>query len=110
MIGTGVKTFSAIRPANGRLRRLWLEAADETEAHEFCLHIGAGLEGEAQRPESVAAALPEAYDGKTARRLLGGISRSSLYKELILGNLERVAGTRRVLITRESLERRCRRQ
>jgi hypothetical protein len=110
MIGTSVKTFSAIRAANGRLRRLWLEAADETEAHELCLRIDAGLEGEAQRPESAAPLLPEAYDARTARRLLGGISRSSLYKELILGNLERVGGTRRVLITRESLERRCRRR
>jgi len=108
MDANGVKTFSAIRAANGRLRRLWLEATDESEAYEFCIRIGAGLEGEALHPESAGPTLPEAYDAKTARRLLGGISRSSLYKELILGNLERVGGTRRVLITRESLERRCR--
>jgi hypothetical protein len=38
---------------------------------------------------------------------MGGVGRTTIYKELVLGNLERVAGTRRVLITRKSLERRC---
>jgi hypothetical protein len=103
-----VRIFSAIRASNGCILRLWLEAINETDAREFCVRIGAGLEGESLAPESKQEPLAEAYDAKTARRLLGGISRSSLYKELILGNLERVTGTRRVLITRESLERRCR--
>ena len=72
MIVTSIKTFSAIRAANGRLRRLWSEAADETEAHEFCLHIGAGLEGEAQRPESAAPALRKRMTARPRGAFSGG--------------------------------------
>ena len=91
----------------GEIRRMWFEAPDEAEAKGLAVRFGAGLEGLASRPE-VAKPLPEAYDAKTARLMLGGISRTSLYKEIILGRLKRVAGTRRVLITRSSLELRCR--
>jgi hypothetical protein len=103
-----LKSYSAVFAVNGGMRRVHFDAADEAEAQATCERWGAGLEAEAQRPEIQQSPLPEAYDSATARRLLGGISRTSLYKELVLGHLDRVSGTRRVLITRSSLERRCR--
>lgn len=102
-----LRIWSAVYVANGVLRRMNFEAGDEAEAREFAIRCGAGLEGEAIRLKTTSEPLPVAYDAKTARRLLGGVSRSSLYKELVLGRLERVPGTRRVLITRSSLEQRC---
>lgn len=102
-----LRLWSAIYVANGVLHRMNFEAGNEAEAREFAIRCGAGLAGEATRSESRSEPLPVAYDAKTARRLLGGVSRSSLYKELVLGRLERVPGTRRVLITRSSLEQRC---
>lgn len=47
---------------------------------------------------------PAFYNEKSARTLLGGISRTSLYRELIRGNLIRVPGMRKILITRQSIE------
>jgi hypothetical protein len=102
-----LRLWSAVYVANGALRRMNFEASDEAEARDFAIRCGAGLEGESTRSESRFEPLPVAYDAKTARRLLGGVSRSALYKELVLGRLERVPGTRRVLITRTSLEQRC---
>ena len=65
----------------------------------------AGLQGEAFTPNPAPADLPFAYDQRKARELLGGISRATLYNWLAVGRLERVPDTRRVLITRQSLER-----
>jgi hypothetical protein len=95
--------YAAVYAHRGTVRRVWLEAATEEEAMETCVRWNVGLEGLASRPKEEPA---HAYDEKTARRLLGGISRTTLYKELTLGRLERVSDTRKVLITRESLERR----
>lgn len=53
-----------------------------------------------------ASPLPESYELDKARELLGGISRSTVYREIHNGLLERVPNTRRVLITRESIEKR----
>ena len=47
---------------------------------------------------------PAFYNEKSARAMLGGISRTSLYRELIRGNLIRVPGMRKILITRQSIE------
>jgi hypothetical protein len=103
-----LKTFSAVFVVAGASRRTFFDAADESEARATCICWGVGLEGEAKRPGAAPEPLPEAYDAQTARRLLGGVSRTTLYKEIVLGNLQRVPGTRRVLITRTSIEKRCR--
>lgn len=50
--------------------------------------------------------LPESYELPVAQKLLGGISRSTIYRDVHRGLLDRVPHTRRVLITRESIERR----
>ena len=99
--------FSAAYVVQGKMRRMFFEAIDDAEAREFCIRWGCGLEGESTRPELGTKSLPEAYDQQTACRLLGGISKSTLYRELQDGKLERVPGTRRILVTRSSLEARC---
>lgn len=50
--------------------------------------------------------LPESYELPDAQKLLGNVSRSTIYREVHRGLLDRVPHTRRVLITRESIERR----
>ena len=101
-----LKIFSAVFVVRGRMRRMFFEAADVAEAREFCVGWGCGLEGESMKPEVEPERLPEAYDEKTARQLLGGISKSTLYREIQDGKLDRVPGTRRILVTRSSLEAR----
>lgn len=103
-----MKTWSAFYVEQGQLRRLWFEAEDEAKARSFAVRCGAGLEGESAQPHAEPAPLPEAYDEKTARRLLGGLSRTTLWKEIRTGRLDRVPNTRRVLVTRQSIERRSR--
>lgn len=102
----GLKRFSAVYVSDTEIRRLTFEAKDEAEAKRLATKWGVGIEGETNHTETPTP-LPEAYDQETARRLLGGISRTTLYAELCLGRLERVPDIRRVLITRRSLERRC---
>ena len=99
------KSFVAVFAVAGRTRQAVFDAADIAEARETCSRWGAGLQGEAACHERPAFdSLPEAYEQKEARRLLGGISRSTLYRELALERLTRMPGTRRLLVTRESIE------
>lgn len=103
-----LKKFSGIYVAAGEIRRVVYEAKDLAEARQLAAKWGVGIEGEAATfPGESSPPLPEAYDEKTARYLLGGISRTTLYAELATGRLKRIAGTRRVLVTRQSIERRC---
>jgi hypothetical protein len=98
-------TYSAVYPVSGSLRRMFFEAATEQEARDFCARCGAGLEGPATQPALSPAEESEYADEKTARRLLGGISRSTLYREIALGHLDRAPGIRKVLVTRQSIRR-----
>lgn len=103
-----LKKYSGIYVAAGEIRRVVYEAKDVTEAKEFAARWGVGIEGEATAfPGHSPAPVPEAYAEKTARYLLGGISRTTLYAELAMGRLKRLPGTRRVLVTRRSIEHRC---
>lgn len=103
-----LKKFSGVYLAEGQIRRVIFEAKDGGEAQLLAKQWGMGVEGEAAAfPGETPLPLPEAYDEKTARYLLGGISRTTLYSELATGRLERMSGTRRVLVTRRSIERRC---
>ena len=96
-------TFAAVYVEAGTVRRIWFESASEEAARAFCVRFNFGLEGPATRP-SDSLPTPAFYNEKSARTLLGGISRTSLYRELIRGNLVRVPGMRRILITRQSIE------
>lgn len=103
-----LKRFSGIYVAAGEIRRLIYEAKDIAEARQLASKWGVGVEGEAVAFSGESPPpLPEAYDEKTARYLLGGISRTTLYAELATGRLKRLSGTRRVLVTRRSIEHRC---
>lgn len=90
----------------GALNRIWVEAANEDTARKLCGATGFAFASIAGLPADASTPLPESYDEKTARQLLGGISRSTLYRELADGKLKRVSGTTRLLITRVSIEAR----
>ncbi|MFZ9725647.1 MAG: helix-turn-helix domain-containing protein [Ilumatobacteraceae bacterium] len=94
--------YTAVIPVAGTLRRIWFDAESVDEAREIATRCNAGLDGEAKRPD---AELPVAFDEKKARELLGGISRGTLYNWVAAGRIERVWGTRRMLITRKSIEK-----
>ena len=94
--------YSAITPVSGEIRRIFFEAADIEEARRIAAGCNAGLEGEAKRPE---VPVPVAFNLREARALLGGISRATVYNWVAVGKLDRVPGTRKVLITRKSIER-----
>lgn len=97
-------TYSALAVIAGEVRRVWFEAAGETEARELCRELKLGYEGAAARPKLEEMA-PVALDEKAALKALGGVSRATLYRMLIRGDLLRLPGSRRLLITRSSIER-----
>ena len=99
--------YTAVRIEDGETLRIWFEASMEEKAREYCRCINAGFEGRAGGPEIRETPLPEAYNVETSCQILGGISPSTLYREIADGKLERFPGTRRVLITRASLEARA---
>jgi hypothetical protein len=103
-----LKKYAGVFVTDGEVRRVIYEAKDMDEAKQMATKWDIGIEGEATAmPGDAPPPLPEAYDAKTARYILGGISRTTLYAELATGRLERLPGTRRVLVTRRSIERRC---
>lgn len=98
--------YSAVIPVSGEVRRIFFDAADTDDARRVAASCNAGLEGAACIPE----AIPEAFGVQKTRELLGGVSRGTIYNWLALGRLDRVPGTRRVLVTRSSIERAVGRQ
>ncbi len=104
-----MQTYSAICVDQGTIRRVWFEAADADTARAFCLRKDLGLEGPATPVARMTPANeepqpePETYDAKTACRILG-VSLATLYRWLDDGRLRRVGGTRRMLVTRQSIE------
>jgi hypothetical protein len=96
--------YSAVIPVDGELRRIFFDAADVDDARRTAIACNAGLEGEARRSEPARIA----YSLQEARELLGGVSRATVYNWVALGRLERVPNTRRLLVTRQSLERAAR--
>lgn len=105
-----LKQFSAIGVVDAGIRRIVFEATGIEEARVLAQKWGFGLEGEIQVESKVAVSSQVeqmAYDTQKACEILGGISRTSLYRLLWAGELKRLRGTRKVLITRESLSRYC---
>lgn len=99
--------YTGVYVRDGRVHRMTFEAETDSAAQELAKQWGVGLDGRAEVPELKSLPPPEAYDEKTARQLLGGISRTTLFMELKQGYLERLPGTRRLLITRRSIEKRA---
>lgn len=102
-----MKTFNGIYIIGGSVRRMTIEAETLDEAKTIAGPWGVGIEGEGG---SIAGPppIPEAYNEADARDLLGKISRTSLYRMLVRGDVERLPGTRKVLVTRLSIEQFCR--
>jgi hypothetical protein len=101
-----MKTFAGIFIANGDIRRLTFQAPDEREAKTLALKWGIGLEGEVSPVASPPPVeVPFAFDIPTSMHLLGNVSRSSIYRWVATNELKRVPDTRKVLITRASMER-----
>jgi hypothetical protein len=104
------KRYRAIFIANGSIRKITFEALCSQEAEQLARNWGCGLEGEAVEDAQVDSPRPvakEAFDVPSACQILGGISRTTLYRLLVRGKLERLPATRKVLVTRRSIERLC---
>lgn len=102
-------TFSGIYIASPLVRRVWFEADSDEQARVFCANYGFGYEGPRELPQLNASRASLAVNKKEAAQLLGGVSGRTVDRMLIRGELERLSNTRRVLITRSSIERHCRR-
>ncbi len=101
-----LKYFEAIHIVDSQVRKVRFEATNERDATLMCKKLGLGLVGETAQIEAQAnAPKVEYYDSAVSRKLLGGISRSTLHKELVLGNLTRATGTRKILITADSIKK-----
>jgi len=104
------KRYSAVGVVDAGIRRIIFEATGAEEARMLAQKWGFGLEGEIQAEPMISMSNQVeqmAYDTQTACEILGGISRTSLYRLLWAGELKRLRGTRKVLITRESISRYC---
>ncbi len=88
----------------GEIRRLWFQARSEVDARETCRLLDIGYEGPAVAP-ATSQLLPVALDEKAAKQALGGVSRATLYRMLVRGDITRLPGSRRLLVTRSSIER-----
>ena len=105
-----LRRYRAIYLAESSIRQVTFEALCLDEARRLAAAWGFGLEGEVvgegddTQGQTVG---PEAFDVTKACRILGDISRTTLYRLLIRGKLERLPATRKVLVTRRSIERFC---
>ncbi len=98
-----MKRYSAVMVREGTLRKVTYEATSEAEAQEIAKLWDIGFAGEAAAEPTIKSAEPEAFSLEDAQRMLGGVSRATIYRWLEFGRLQRVRDTRRVLITRRSV-------
>ena len=108
--GSAFRSYRAVYVAKSSIRKVTFEAFSLDEAQCLAAVWGFGLEGEVCGEGNNAYGHPvgpEAYDVTKACRILGDISRTTLYRLLIRGKLERLPATRKVLVTRRSIERFC---
>jgi len=101
-----MKMYEGIYIEESALCNVFFKAKDRDTAMKTCKRLGLGLKGEAEGFRTKQNSIEPVYcDSKTTMTLLGGMSRSTLHKELILQNLERVPGTRKILITLDSIKK-----
>lgn len=99
--------YTGLYTREGRIHRMTFEAVNDETAASLAREWNVGLEGKTELPNvKEPLPLPESYPLEVAQKLLGGVSRSTIYREIHLGLLDRVPNTRRVLITRQSIEAR----
>ncbi len=94
-------TFAALVPLAGKARRITFDADDSADALGVAVACGAILDGEAIKPEDQK---PIAYDLPTTRRLLGNVSRGTIYNWSAVGRIERVPNLRTILFTAKSVD------
>lgn len=99
--------YSGVYIVGGAVRNMEFEADDEADAKSRAVQWGVGLTGPAASRDRAAPPVPEAFDLKDTCRLLGNVSRATIYRWLARGLLERVKDTEKVLITRKSIERKA---
>lgn len=105
-----LRKFQAIYVAESCIRNVTFEALGLEEAKRLAAGWGFGLEGEVtEEPQRTKGngGVVEAFDVPSACHIMGGISRTTLYRLLLRGKLERLPATRKVLVTRRSIERFC---
>jgi len=105
-----LKRYRAVYIVQASIRRMTFEAQSLEEAQRLAAGWGFGLEGEATEEAAADVRRPvaaEAFDVPSACRVLGDISRTTLYRLLVRGKLDRLPATRKVLVTRRSIERYC---
>ncbi len=102
-----MKRFSGVYIVGGGVRRVILEAEHLEEARQVAQRWAVGIEGEAPDRPLPKPVEPEAFNLDDTRRLLGGVSRATIYRWCWEGRLQRVPNTGRLLITRKSIERFC---
>ncbi len=105
-----LRRYRAIYLAESCIRNVTFEALCLDEAKRLVTGWGFGLEGEVtEEPHRLKGntVAPEAFDVASACRIMGDISRTTLYRLLLRGKLERLPATRKVLVTRRSIERFC---
>jgi len=105
-----MKRYRAIFLQNASIRRIIFEAMNADEAQRLAAGWGFGLEGEESGSlagETHRSPIAEVLDVASTCRVLGDISRTTLYRLLVRGLLERLPATRKVLVTRRSIERFC---
>lgn len=95
--------YGAVYIESPHVRRVWFEARSEDAARELCARWSFGYDGPSNAPK--ANPIEEAYHWKKACQVLGGISYKTLTRWVTLGKVERVSNCRRLMITRESVER-----
>lgn len=98
-----MKRFAAVMVCDGTLRHVTFEAVDESEAQAIAKKWDVGFAGEAAPEPIIKSTDPEAFCLEDTQRMLGGVSRATIYRWMEIGRLHRVRDTRRVLITRKSV-------
>ena len=98
--------------ADASIRAIEFEAKGPEDARAFAATHGFGLVATppvaADRlQKSTGTEEPAAYDLKKAQWLLGGASRTTIYRLRARGQLKQLKGTKKILITRASIQAYC---
>ncbi len=101
--GKAVVYAGACITPNAEIRSIWFSARSDADALEFCSKNGFACIGQASfKPNNNAER--DAFDAKEVMRRLD-VSRSTIYRLVARGELQRLRGVGAVRITRLSLER-----
>lgn len=98
-----LRRFSGVYLKAGQMRRITFEAADLEDARQQAEHWGVGVEGEAGPIQPPSTVEKQTYTMEEVMATLQ-VSRTTVKRLLWRRKLKRIAGVRKVLVTRQSLE------